>query len=134
TATQATSMRGCTLNHCFFRRTRSKKMNIPQQRKLPAIMLILLIAALTAATRLVKAETGTCGGSSITLPFTDVPSANIFFCAIAEAYVSGLTNGTSPTTYSPSDSVSREQMSAFVTRTQDSALKRGNRRAALGQW
>jgi DNA-binding beta-propeller fold protein YncE len=109
-------------------------MNILQQRKQSAIALILVIAALTGASRLVKADTATCGGASTTLPFTDVPSSNVFFCAIAEAYFSGLTNGTSPTTYSPSDTVSREQMAAFVTRTQDSALKRGNRRAALGQW
>lgn len=68
-----------------------------------------------------------------TLPFTDV-MGNIFFCQIAEAYISGLTNGTSATTYSPSDPVPREQMAAFVTRTQDSALRRGSRRAALEQW
>ena len=68
-----------------------------------------------------------------TLPFTDV-MGNIFFCQIAEAYFSGLTNGTTPTTYSPSDPVLRDQMAAFVTRTQDSALRRGSRRAALGQW
>jgi hypothetical protein len=59
---------------------------------------------------------------------------NIFFCQIAEAFFSGLTNGTTPTTYSPSDSVPREQMAAFITRTQDSALRRGSRRAALKQW
>jgi len=29
----------------------------------------------------------------ITLPFADVPATNVFFCAIAEAYFSGLTNG-----------------------------------------
>jgi hypothetical protein len=68
-----------------------------------------------------------------TLPFTDV-MANIFFCQIAEAYFSGLTNGTTPTTYSPNDFVRRDQMAAFTTRTQDSALKLGSRRAALGQW
>jgi hypothetical protein len=68
-----------------------------------------------------------------TVPFTDV-SSSFFFCQIAEAYFSGLTNGTSATTYSPNDPVPREQMAAFITRTQDSALRRGSRRAALGQW
>jgi len=68
-----------------------------------------------------------------TLPFTDV-MGNIFFCSIAEAYFSGLTNGTTPTTYSPNDFVRRDQMAAFTTRTQDSALSRGSRRAALAQW
>jgi hypothetical protein len=54
-----------------------------------------------------------------------------FFCQIAEAFFSGLTNGTSATTYSPSNPVTRDQMSAFITRTQDSGLRRGSRRAAL---
>ena len=67
------------------------------------------------------------------LPFTDLGSTN--FCAqIAEAYFSGLTNGTSATTYSPTASVPREQMAAFVTRTLDQSLLRGSRRAALDQW
>jgi hypothetical protein len=59
---------------------------------------------------------------------------NIFFCQIAEAFFSGLTNGTSATTYSPGAFVPREQMAAFITRTQDSTLRRGARRAALKQW
>jgi hypothetical protein len=67
------------------------------------------------------------------LPFTDVVG-NAFLCQIAEAYLSGLTNGTSATTYNPSANVTREQMAAFITRTQDSALRRGSRRAALKQW
>ena len=109
-------------------------MNLILQRKQSAIALILVIAGLTGASRLVRADTGTCGGASITLPFTDVSASNIFFCSIAQAYISGLTNGTSATSYDPATAVTREQMSAFITRTQDSALKRGNRRAALGQW
>jgi hypothetical protein len=70
----------------------------------------------------------------ITLPFTDVPSSNAFFCSIAEAYFSALTNGTTPTTYSPAQNVPRDQMSAFITRTMDQSLKRGSRRAALNQF
>jgi hypothetical protein len=69
----------------------------------------------------------------VTVPFVDV-GGNIFFCQIVEAYASGLTNGTDATHYSPSQNVPREQMAAFITRTQDSALRRGSRRAALGQW
>jgi hypothetical protein len=57
-----------------------------------------------------------------------------FFCQIAAAYFSGLTNGTSATTYSPANGVPREQMAAFVTRTLDQGLRRGSRRAALGRW
>jgi hypothetical protein len=53
---------------------------------------------------------------------------NPFFCQIAAAYFSGLTNGTSATIYSPGLNVTRDQMAAFITRTQDSALKRGSTR------
>src|SRR5580765_8410587 len=98
-----------------------------------AVILCLTIVVLLFTSSLLPADTGTCGGAMVTMPFTDV-AGNGFFCQISEAYFSGLTNGTSPTTYSPSDSVPREQMAAFVTRTQDSALRRGSRRAALGQW
>jgi hypothetical protein len=96
-----------------------------------------MVAATTVAVLLVTsarmpADTGSCGGATMTLPFTDV-AGNPFFCQIAEAFVSGLTNGTTPTTYSPSGIVPREQMAAFITRTLDSALARGSRRAALRQ-
>lgn len=98
-----------------------------------ALMIAFVLFASGASTRL-RAETGSCGSSTITLPFTDVPAGNIFFCAIAEAFFSGLTNGTTPTTFSPSSSVPREQMAAFVTRTLDQSLKRGSRRTALDQY
>jgi DNA-binding beta-propeller fold protein YncE len=96
------------------------------------IAVTVLAAAILASGRL-RADSGSCGGATATLPFNDV-GASIFFCQIAEAYFSGLTNGTSSTTYSPSDAVTRDQMAAFITRTMDQSLKRGSRRAALGQW
>jgi hypothetical protein len=96
------------------------------------ILSLTIIVVLMASTRL-PADTGACGGAMITLPFTDV-MASPFFCQIAEAFFSGLTNGTTSTTYSPSNPVTRDQMGAFITRTQDSALRRGSRRAALKQW
>ena len=66
------------------------------------------------------------------LPFNDLGSTT--FCAeIAEAYFSGLTNGTTPTTYAPSNNVTRQQMAAFVTRTLDQSLLRGSRRTAIAQ-
>lgn len=99
-----------------------------------AIMLTAVLVVIITVSARLKADTGTCAGAGTTLPFTDVPGSNIFFCSIAEAYVSGLTNGTSATTYSPSDPVTREQMGAFVTRTMDQSLKRGSRRAALDQF
>jgi DNA-binding beta-propeller fold protein YncE len=96
---------------------------------LAALMTIIVIASTQT-----RADTGTCGGQMISLPFTDVPASNVFFCSIAEAYFSALTNGTTPTTYSPSANVPREQMAAFITRTLDQSLKRGHRRAALDQF
>jgi DNA-binding beta-propeller fold protein YncE len=96
-------------------------------------LLVALLLALTVGSSRLHADTGTCGGVTTTLPFTDVMSSP-FFCQIAEAFFSGLTNGTSATTYSPSANVTRDQMAAFITRTQDSALRRGSRRAALDQW
>jgi hypothetical protein len=100
-----------------------------------ALVLVQIVIILALASRLIQADTGTCNGAMTTLPFTDVSSSNIFFCAIAQAHFSGLTNGTSATTYAPTQNVPREQMAAFITRTQDSALKRGSsRRGALEQW
>ena len=99
-----------------------------------AIALISLMTVLTASSTQLQADTGECGGQMITLPFKDVPAANIFFCSIAEAFFSGLTNGTSPTTYNPSDPVPREQMAAFITRTMDQSVTRSSKRAALDQY
>lgn len=98
------------------------------------LLMVFTVMALTISSRLLHADTGTCGGGMFTLPFSDVPSSNIFFCSIAAAYFSGLTNGSTPTTFSPGQNVPREQMAAFITRTLDQSLRRGNRRAALGQW
>jgi len=96
-------------------------------------LLIMLMLTLTIVSTQLRADTGSCGGQVVTLPFTDV-MGNFFFCQIAAAYFSGLTNGTTATTYTPGASVPREQMAAFVTRTLDQSLKRGHTRAALGQW
>jgi hypothetical protein len=109
-------------------------MKHAQQIKHRALLLVAAAVVLTMASRWIQAETGTCGGLATTLPFTDVSAGNIFFCSIAQAYFTGLTNGTTATTYSPTQPVPREQMAAFITRTQDSALRRGSRRAAAGMW
>lgn len=109
-------------------------MNNKKKTQHRTLVLIAAVSLLIVMSTRMRADTGICGGASFTLPFTDVQSSNIFFCSIAEAYFSGLTNGTSATTYAPTEPVPREQMAAFITRAQDSALKRGNRRAALQQW
>ena len=97
------------------------------------VLLISLMASLTILSNQVQADTGSCGGVTITLPFTDV-MGNSFFCQIAAAYFSGITNGTSATTYTPGATVTREQMAAFTTRTLDQSLKRGSQRAAAKKW
>jgi hypothetical protein len=98
-----------------------------------AMLLIAAMMALTVASSRLQADSGSCGGAISSLPFTDV-AGNQFFCQIASAYFSGLADGTSATTYSPSQKIRADQMAAFVTRTMDQSLKRGSRRAALKQF
>ena len=100
-------------------------MKLNSRSMFRAALVIALMLIITLASSRLRADTGMCGGASITLPFTDVAAGNVFFCSIAEAYFSGLSNGTSATTYSPAANVPREQMAAFVTRTMDQSLTRG---------
>src|SRR5687768_12085389 len=96
-------------------------------------LLVSLMANLAILSSRIQADTGNCGDVNVTLPFTDV-MGNPLFCQIAAAYFSGLTNGTSATTYSPTEPVPREQMAAFITRTMDQSLKRGSQRAVTEKW
>src|SRR5947207_15042867 len=93
------------------------------RRGLKTLLASLLLASSIVSGRMC-ADTGMCGGQNITLPFTDV-MGSIFFCSIAEIYFQGITVGTSPTTYSPSNNVTRDQMAAFLSRTLDTGLRRG---------
>jgi hypothetical protein len=87
-----------------------------------ASVLLLAVLAGTGGSLL-----GVCG------PFTDVSDAA--FCPfVLEILTLGITTGTTPTTYDPSDDVSRLQMAAFLSRTVDGVLRRGSRRAALGRF
>ena len=88
------------------------------------ILPVALAATLAgAATRFVQDQ---CG------PFTDVSA---LFCPyVLEAYYTGITVGTSPTTFSPDMPMTRGQAAVFVTKGLNQALARGSRRAALGQW
>lgn len=110
-----------------------RSKNAPRLLIRTAVLMGMVILISVLSTRQ-KADTGVCGGASVTLPFVDVSSASVFFCSIAEAFFSGLTNGTDATHYSPSASVPREQMAAFVTRTLDQSVKRSGKRAALQQF
>jgi hypothetical protein len=53
------------------------------------ILLVSFVVALTMTSSRLHADTGTCGGATTTLPFTDVMSSP-FFCQIAKAFFSGL--------------------------------------------
>jgi hypothetical protein len=66
-------------------------------------------------------------------PFTDVAPGG--FCPdILEIFNLGITLGTGATTYSPSKTVTRDAMAAFLARDYERATSRTSRRAALGQW
>jgi hypothetical protein len=97
-------------------------------RRRPGRFALLVLAAaaglaMGAATSLL----GACG------PFAD--TVNDAFCRfVLEIFTLEITTGTTPTTYSPGDTVSRLQMAAFLSRTVDRALLRGSRRAALEQF
>ncbi len=88
---------------------------------LPIALLIPLAAG--GAARLVQDQ---CG------PFTDV--SPLFCPYVLEAYYTGITAGTSPTTFSPDLPITRGQAAVFTTKALNQALARGSRRAALGQW
>jgi hypothetical protein len=97
-----------------------------------AIRAVLILSLVTGLSVLSIRTRADCDPNPT--PFTDLASASPAFCqAIAAAYFSGLTLGTSPTTFSPTDVVDRQHMVAFITRTLDQSLVRGNRRTALKQ-
>ncbi len=92
-------------------------------KRLLVIPLVFALAALGAAA---SALLGVCG------PFTDVSGP---FCPfILQIYYLGITSGTSPSTYSPDDPVTRGQAAVFVARSFDQSVKRSSRRAALDQF
>jgi hypothetical protein len=96
-------------------------------------VLLALVLALTLAPRS-QADTGTCSGQMITLPFVDVPGGSGFFCFIAQIYFQGVTTGVTATTYDPMGNVRRDQMAAFLARTQNTVLRRGSPQASHNQF
>ena len=50
------------------------------------------------------------------LPFTDVPDGAYYYDAVGWAVANGITNGTSPTTFSPENYCTRAQMVTFLWR------------------
>ena len=65
--------------------------------------------------RLYKAVTGADAAVKVT-PFTDVDTTLAAYDDIGRIYGLGVTAGTSPTTYSPADNVTRGQMASFLAR------------------
>ncbi len=61
----------------------------------------------------IDALSGVCPGEQ---PFGDVAASSYAYGAVACLYELGVTNGTSPSTYSPNEYVTREQMAAFLAR------------------
>jgi hypothetical protein len=62
-------------------------MNKQQKIKYRGLGLVAAVMSrMLAASPFMRADTGTCNGASITMPFNDVASSNIFFCSIASAY------------------------------------------------
>ncbi len=97
------------------------------------MLLAAALGLLVASTSAFAAEP--CGTGSYPFPYTDVASVTDPFCpGIMEAYVTGVSKGTTPTTFSPDDPVIRLQMTTFLERSLDQGLTRASRRAALNQW
>jgi hypothetical protein len=95
------------------------------EMKRPTTLVAVVLAAVLAggAVRVVQDQ---CG------PFTDVTPG---FCPfVLELYYLGITAGTSATTFSPDDPLTRGQGAVFIAKGLNQSLARSSRRAALGQW
>jgi hypothetical protein len=98
---------------------------------------LVLVAGLVVASAasVAPAQATLCGGANYPFPYTDVSGVGAKFCpGIMEAYVTGVSKGTTPTTFSPNELVPRLQMTTFLQRSLDQGLARTSRRAALEQW
>jgi hypothetical protein len=92
-------------------------------RRVYLVTLALTAVLAGGAVRIVQDQ---CG------PFTDVTPG---FCPyVLELYYLGITVGTSATTFSPDDPLTRGQAAVFVAKGLNQSLARSSRRAALGQW
>jgi YVTN family beta-propeller protein len=101
----------------------------------PALGRCLLVALGLFAASTAAFASEPCGTGMYPFPYTDVASVGDPFClGIMEAYVTGVSKGTTPTTFSPNNTVTRVQMTTFLQRSLDQGLMRTSRRAALNQW
>jgi YVTN family beta-propeller protein len=82
----------------------------------------------------VQAQPEPCGGVDYPFPYTDVASVGAAFCpGIMEAYVTGVSKGTTSNTFSPNETVTRVQMTTFLQRSLDQGVTRASRRTVLKQ-
>lgn len=95
-------------------------------RRFRPLLVVAVLASAFFVGAAVRVVQDSCG------PFTDVSA---LYCPyVLEAYYTGITAGTSPTTFSPDLPITRAQSAVFTTKSLNQALARGSRRAALGQW
>jgi hypothetical protein len=96
---------------------------------------LLLAAGLAlVAARTTALASEPCGTGTYPFPYTDVGSVTDPFCpGIMEAYVTGVSKGTTGNTFSPNDTVSRLQMTTFLQRSLDQGLTRASRRTVFKQ-
>jgi hypothetical protein len=98
-----------------------------KRRLIPWLLGAALLVYLPTRTGRVLAQGAICG------QFTDVQASNAFCPFILEAFITSITQGTSPTTFTPGDVVTRDQAATFFTRTMDQTLHRANVRTAIGK-
>lgn len=67
-------------------RTKRTSMNINRHATFRAALVIALVLIITIASSRLRADSGSCGGATTTVPFTDV-MGNPFFCEIAGAFL-----------------------------------------------
>jgi DNA-binding beta-propeller fold protein YncE len=107
----------------------------PGAIRLPRLLWVVAVLGASALSVAPVRAQQLCGGESYPFPYTDVSAVGAAFCpGIMEAYVTGISLGTTPTTFSPNNTVIRLQMTTFLERTVDQVLTRGSRRAALKQF
>src|SRR5260370_2136128 len=88
-----------------------------------------------SAAGITPAQATLCGGTVYPFPYTDVSGVGAPFCpGIMEAYVTGVTRGTTPTTFSPNETVARLQMTTFLQRSLDQRLVRVSRLSPPNPW
>ena len=98
-----------------------------KRRYLPWLLIAAALMFVPTRTGRILAQGALCG------QFTDVPSTSVYCSFILEAYYTGITQGTSATTFSPSATLPREQAVTFLSRTMDNTLHRGTVRTAIGK-